>query len=781
MSKKEYKYMNCAQPKWHRIDNIEAFDLKEVKSFHPADPRYIAYWKEEKRRCIEGLWRKQFGKWMHMPGCLYFYGKFGIIVDTDKFTKITEKIKPLIHDLEWEGAFDYWEARGFSGWEGDDEFTSDELYFQFKKEGIPTAEELNEMKPELKEVFLNVIKSDGTLKTYISPRENLRKLQDLPRGRPLFQNDARNTIEIGSRGGGKSYREGLMKHLYNLCFDGATKYPSDKVQKIETCIGSGDTDKSGELVQKIVDAMNEFAINPKLGVWGQQGDADWTPNPLYRDMNGPTGPGNKQKGGWVHKYKKKVQGRWVDGFGTGTRMFHVSYSSNKKSGAEAGAGGRYNVTSIEETGITGNVIEVWNSNEATVRRNGVPFGVQSLLGTSGNVELILPSKEIFTNPEDYRMISHDDVWENTGKIGRFLPAYMTFRQFKDKNGNTDVKAARAHWLKGYEQAVKSANPKTLRMYCMNYPDIPSHMWVTDTHYLLPYEESEARIKELMSKNWYKSIGKAITLRWDPTQQTGVNYEIKHNPEPFYDFPIRKDRENIDGEIMIYQDPELVNGRIPSDMYLFTHDPYVSDAQDEGGSLGVTHVWLSPKYESTHNAYNLVATYIGKPKGGKKEYYENLEKLLAFYGNPIRGLNYESNRGEFCRSYFLRKKKGWLLMPRPQFSRGDATKMKPMVTQFGTLVGASGSISKMTMVDDTHDLLLEPVPHNGQTKPLISTIPCIFTLRQTSQFTMDGNFDAVSSMILFPTSCNELKHYLEEQIRKKNTNRLSFLSTNRILR
>ena len=166
MSEVNYRYWDAQQPAWHRVDDITAFDLKEIKKFHPDDPRYIDYWREEKKRCIEGIWRKQFGKWMHMPGCLYFYGKFGIIIDTDKFTKKTEKIRPFIHDLEWEQAFYYWEARGFSGWELDDRYTSSELWFELNESGIPSVAEMEELDPSYKAAILKLLNSNGELKEY---------------------------------------------------------------------------------------------------------------------------------------------------------------------------------------------------------------------------------------------------------------------------------------------------------------------------------------------------------------------------------------------------------------------------------------------------------------------------------------------------------------------------------------------------------------------------------------------------------------------------------------
>jgi hypothetical protein len=772
----EYKHWTCGQPNWVKIDNIKAFNLDEIKIFHPSDPRYIEYWQQEKKYCIEGKWTQQFGKWMHMPGCLYFYGKFGIIVDTNKFTKVTKKTAPKIQDLEWEQAFHHWEARGFSGYKNDDEYTSDSLYFTYVEKGVPNTAEFEDMDPDLKEALLNVINKKGKLKKYLPPRQNLRRVTDEPLGIPLFQNPASNQFVFGSRGSGKSFFSAIAVNLYQICFDGAVKYDKEVVQKIEIAIGSGQTDKSGELIQKLVDAMNEFATNPRLGVWGQQGGSDWTPNPFYRDMNGPIKPGNKQVGGWAQLYEQKINGSWVGGFGTGTRMFHVSYSSNKKDGAEAAAGGRYNVSTFEEVGLSDNVIEVWNSNKATVTRNGVQFGIQYLLGTSGNVELVLQSKEMFTNPAQFNIVEYEDVWENTGNIGFFIPAYMTYRQFKDRNGNTDVKAAREHWLSEYMEAAQSANPKTLRMHCMNYPDIPSHMWVTDAQYLLPYEEAVERERQLMDKKLYQTIGTAIELRWDSAKPNGVTYDIVHNPNPFYDFPVRKDMERMDGEVMMYQPPQEVRGSVPNDMYFFVHDPYVSDNQEDGASLGVTYGFLNPKYSVTHDGNQLVCSYIGKPKGGKKQYYQNLEKLLAFYGNPFRGLVYEANRGEFCRSYFEKKSKLHLLALRPQHAKGDSIYEKK-VTQFGYMVGARGAIGKMTMVDDTNDLLLTDVTRgNGEVK-LIETLPCIFLVRQIAQFTLDGNFDAVSSLILVPTFLSEQESFMTQVRRKKESNRLQFLSTN----
>ena len=740
-----------------------------VELFHPADPRYLNYWKSEKKKCIEGVYGECLGGYRHMPGNLYFYNKFCILQDTDIRTKETRKIKPFVQDLEWEQAYMIMEARGFSGYKDDDVYTSDSLWFEYNQDGIPSAED----------VVLDLINSEGKLKKYMDPRTNIRRIHEYPVGRPLFANEACNTMVLGSRGGGKSYFEALAVLLYFLVFDGLTEYKIGNSPKlVELCLGSGNTDKSGEMIQKIMDAMNEFASNPDLGVWGVAGQKGWTPMPFFRDMSGQTGSGNKEKGGWSHNYKKKIGGRWVDGFGSGSKLYHVCYSDKKKDGAQAASGGRYLASAWEEVGESSIVQEGWNSNRATTRRNGIQFGMQNFLGTSGNMALIIYSKEMFTDPGNFRILSFTDVWESTGEIGFFLPAYLTYRQFKDKNGNTDLDRAKAYWLKGYTKAAESKNPKTLRMYCMNYPALPSHMWVTDKKYLLPYEESHNREKDLMKASTYKSIGTDINLFWDSSSSTGVNYNINNQAEPFFNFPLKKGRLSLDGGVRIFQFPIRIKGVIPPDLYIFLHDPYVSENMDEGESLGTTYVFTNPKYASQGvDSPCLVATFISKCIGGKKEYYETQEKLLAFYGNPTRGLWYEANRGDYCKDYYVKKKKSHLLCLRPVLSKGDNI-FEKRITNYGFMVG--NKIAKIGLVDDLHDLFLENIVYRNQTKKMIETIPCIWTIRQIMQFDLDGNFDGVSALLGLPLAIKEQEHYLIQAQGRKQTNRLAFLSGNKVL-
>ncbi|MBK8706602.1 MAG: LAGLIDADG family homing endonuclease [Saprospiraceae bacterium] len=341
-----------------------------------------------------------------------------------------------------------------------------------------------------------------------------------------------------------SYYTALAEVEHGIIFDGAKEYTEEFIKGLitaEFCVGSANADKSSELASKIDSSIRAKAspdVGRQFGVWGKEDDDDFTPCPFYKDMTGSIATNNK-KNPYRHEYKVELNGRWVTK-GTGTKLYHVNYSTKKGDGAQAAAGGRYLVSVEEEWGLEENAIEVHNSNDSTVARDGVFFGVQWKMGTSGNIEYIQSTKKMFLNPKDYRIVSFKNQHGNEGQdgnIGFFLPFYMVLRQYKDKNGNTDYEAAVAHVNKIRAEKTKSTDPKVLRDEKMNRPCFVDEMWVTDKTYYLPYEEAQQREKELMAFGKYKTLEKPVKLIWDSLSPRGVRYEIDHNAEPYREFPI----------------------------------------------------------------------------------------------------------------------------------------------------------------------------------------------------------------------------------------------------
>jgi hypothetical protein len=756
---------------WPKIENRKRIVLDKIEHYHPDDPRHTPYWRELKRKAVEGFWIQDWGQWRFIPGRLFFYGNFCTILDVDEEQNVRRRIRPRIRDLEVERSYLYLEAEGFSGFKGDDKYTSNRNILDIRKDYDPLTVTSD---PQY-------FQSNGKFKEFIDPRDNIRMLRDEPVGVPYYNNDCRNIIELGSRGGGKSYWYALAGIKYRLCFDGIKYYnPETRANPptVEMVIGSGNTDKSSEFARKVYESMNELAIANELGAWGKIGDQDYEPSPFYKEMKGSLKPNNKENA-WRHEYSMKINGRWIEGFGTGSKVYHVNYSINKREGAEAAAGGRYTDVITEEVGLTELAIEAYNSNRATVTVGTHQFGVQIFLGTSGNMETVIPAKKIFSNPVDYECLEFPDYWEGTGKIGFFLPAYMTADKFRDENGNCDIEKAKEYYEKRRKKAAKSDDPSVLRVERMNFPLVPTDMWQTQRGSILPVKEAEEREKQLIKEELHKKLGVNVKLHW--TTEGEVDYDIHHDADPYYEWPLESNqqRTSLEGTITIYDFPFKERGLVPNDMYFMTHDPYISDEWDRGGSLGVVHVWLNPKYWSTHmpSVGPMVATYIGKAPNGKKEFYNNVEKLMHFYGNPTRGLAFESNAGEYCRSYFERKDKLHLLMLRPYYVGHTKVRQNP-VLQYGFQVG--NKLQKISMIDDLADLLLQEIEIAGIKKKLIHTIPCIFSVRQIKAFILDENFDAVSSMLGAPIYIRELTHRAEQKLKKQGHNPIGFLSANQRL-
>jgi hypothetical protein len=416
---------------WIKIEDSSRFlSLFEPKAIHPDDPRWIVFWRGIKKLCIEGAWFEDFGKWRYGRGNLGFYRHYCRIPDLDRENKVHGKmVKPLIRDLEWHFSYYMLEAMGFSGFDGDNRYTSDKAIFRASKNKL-TKQDLNLFKP------------NGEFKEYIEPRENIFRLHEKPVGLPLFNNEANNIMLLGSRGGGKSLYFILAEIKYAICFDGQKRYDPlspASVDGIKINVGSGVKSKSAATLDFMKASMDNLKRDPGVGVWGKPGDDDWEPCPFYKEMAGSFSTDNEL--GWRNSIQVKKGNDW-ETVGTGSTVFHKSYSSNKRTGAEAGAGGRRSLIMYEEIGLFEELLAAWGSDEAVASIDGEQFAPRIGIGTSGNIDTIKPSKHIFTHPGDYKCLSFPTE-DGEGTQGLFLPAYMVDKRFKDEHGSTDVTAAKA--------------------------------------------------------------------------------------------------------------------------------------------------------------------------------------------------------------------------------------------------------------------------------------------------------------------------------------------------
>lgn len=737
-----------------RINNRDNFLISDVPELHPQSLGYLDYWKTHKKRCIEGFWSiddsdinidvdkelsqsdmKHKGKWRYMPSNLYFYVNFGTILHQDeKGPKSAPKkrMRPYLRDVEWEFFYHWTECRGFSGFSNDEQNTCNRDVLKYEK-GKLKLEDLDE----------DCLKADGTVKTYIPARKYLKQLHDKPLGYALYNNEARNLFMLGSRGFGKSFMVGVGVVLHELLFDGAKVYDKESINnpyKVEIFVGAALSSKSADILSKTKDALENLK-----GDWG--GDSKiYTPAPYFKRMSGSLEP-NNMKNPWRHEYEKKLGGQWKK-FGTGSNIKHGIYTTENP---EAAAGTRPGVMVVEEVGLMPNVLTVHGSNTACQMEGTWKFGSTVYLGTGGNVDKIQESEIIFRDPGGFEFIEFNDIWEGTGKLGWFVPAIYAMNQFKDKQGNTNYEQA-ISFLE--ERRVKKRNSKdasALALEMMNYPMIPSEMFLNAKGAMFPQAELKAHLANIVAKpHEYENTHYHGELIWNNDgilewQQTSAN-----KLERKYPIDNNKGRPGV---IEIIEMPKkTLSGEVHSNRYLQGTDTY-DDDESSTNSLGSTFIM-----DSWTN--RLVAEYTGRR--GTKEFYEICRKLNIFYKSTH---NYEQNKKGLYTYYDQKNSTHWLCdTPESLRDVADVTISKVGNKRKGTTASKPVNAYGLRLI---LDWLLEPA--YGKDNPEIlnlHTIKFEGLVRELLNFNSDGNFDRVSALIMLMIVKEERIKYIDKQQRQK---------------
>ncbi len=734
-----------------RINNRNNFLISEVPKLHPQSAAYLKYWKLHKKRCIEGFWSPDDSntkvnvdeelpedinsdKWRFMPSNLYFYVNFGTILHQEENgpkSAPKKKVRPTLRDLEWELFYNWAEARGFSGFKNDDNYTCNRELIDIIKN------------PSIK-LDSTCYKKDGTLKEYIPAREYLRQLHDKPLGIPLWQNMAQDLFLLACRGIGKSFSVGGGVIGHELLFDGAKEYNEESIKnpyKVEIFVGAALSSKSSELLQK-----TQQLIENLPGSWGDNTD-EYVPSPFYKKMAGTLGP-NNMKNPWRHEYDKRVGGTWIKA-GSKSNIKHGTYTTENP---EAAAGGRYSVAVVEEWGLLENSLAVHGSNTATLMDFPWKFGSSFWIGTGGNVEKIQEGEIMFRDPKGFEALEFDDEWEGTGKIGWFIPAYYGMNQFKDENGNTDVEAAKKAIELRRAEKRKSKDPSALSLEMMNYPIKPSEMFMNAIGSMFPQAELKEQLAQVLANpHLYFNSHYFVDLVW--TNDGSLKVEHINGNALEVEHPI-KDNKNREGVICIFEMPKKNSqGEVYSNRYIQGTDTY---DDDESSTNSLFSTWIMDTWTS-----RLVAEYTGRR--GTKDVYEISRKLNIFYKSDH---NYEKNKKGLY-TYYETKHCTHLLCDTPASLKdvADITISKVGNQAKGTTTSLPVTSYGLRLI---LDWLLEPAygEPEGSTILNLHKIESPGLLRELINYNSKTNCDRVSGLIMLMILREEkLKFEINKQIEK----------------
>jgi len=183
--------------------DIQPFLCREHPVLHPDTRDYIEYWEEQEKRCVEGLWgldkRDNLGGWRYCTPQLYYYVNYCVIEDEDEENNSSLVKNPDLRDVEWMLYYAWIICRGFSGFEGDDEYTCNLLIKKLESGGLLTAKDKLRL-----QTMKHARNKNGDYKKYIDPKEYLEKTFSKPLGLPIYGNNAKNLFVLTSRGSGKA-------------------------------------------------------------------------------------------------------------------------------------------------------------------------------------------------------------------------------------------------------------------------------------------------------------------------------------------------------------------------------------------------------------------------------------------------------------------------------------------------------------------------------------------------------------------------------------------------
>jgi len=641
-----------------KIYNRSNYVIRDIPSYHPDSIKHRLFWRTHRRRIFEGLWipdtkevniditneldyedltNKVKNNWRWIPPGLYFYINFGIILHKPENAPRTMpkiKIRPTLTDIELAFFFNWIEARGFSGFKDDEEFTCNVDLLEHEKDNTTI-------------LHSSCYNSKGKLKKFIPCREYTRMLWSKPMGQALYFNQAKNLFTLGSRGSGKSYLSGVGVALHEIQTDGSKYYTEEGLKNPphnEIFVGSGIAAKSSELLQK-----TKLAADFIPGTW-KKGSLDERVSPLYKHMSGTLAP-NNMKNPWRHEYQKKIAGEWKADGGSGSCIKHGVFTTENP---EASAGGRYSVIIIEETGLTENLLTVHGSNTATQMTDGTDkYGSSLYIGTGGNIIKIVESEIIFRDPDGFDMLAFDDEWEGTGKIGWFLPATYADRKFKDSEGNTMLEEATKHYEERRRSKKNAKSSTALDMEMMNYPLVPSEMFLNKTTNNYPVADLKHRYAELVSNS------KHLNGTWKGEFSITEDGETKWENKPYIpirEYPLKANSAgNTDGCVEMFYPPQRnEDGSIPYGRYISSLDPIDDDDNNDINtslqSFFIYDLWTE----------KIVLEYSGRTKFAK-DFYEQCRRALLYYN--ARMLYENQKKGVF--TYFDQKNSLYLLEDTPE--------------------------------------------------------------------------------------------------------------------
>jgi len=719
----------------------------DIPTMNPLGVKYKRFWKKHKRRAIEGFWVEHNDEWKWVSGPLYWYVNFWKIKLTPKNSK--SKLKrlgiPFLRDLEWIKAQVHEEAKGFSGFEDDQEISCHIILKDL--DPIKNPEELEDrlmIYNNREAVLSSLVNAKGNFKKFQPARTYLREYFKGNLGKPMYFNMSSNVSDMEARGGGKSFwAASCIAH--NFLFDGATDYEeylelkaAKEALASESLIGAIDTKYSGDLIGKVKIGLNNL---PGELVIGEES----YPSPFHKNYTGSWESGKTITAG----YDIKIGGQWKRK-GTGSLIQHRSFNDNHV----AANGTRPNFSVIDEVGFMNNLIAVLGQMKEAAADGTVKQGVIWMTGTGGDMEggSTEQVKQVFYAPTAFECLAFDDEFEGyQSKIGFFIPSWMALNQFKDELGNTNWRAAIKYILARRERLKRNVKKKqAYEDEIVQQPITHSEVFLLAHHSILPTIDLKEHMDDLLTMQ--SDPGIKGNVGWMVLDSEGV-IKFKYDPDNFKptDYPVKGSDDKF-GAVVIWEKPDP---KAEYGWYVAGLDPYDFDIAPNSVSLG--SVFVIRRGTPFNGGFDrIVAEYTGRPNLAS-EFYEQARRLFKWYGDAT--CLYE-NEKQHIKEHFKKHFDLYLLAYTPGVLKANETSKTARARIYGQHMSAT--VKKEAEIY-LREWLLTPI---GDGKLQLHTIKSLPLLKELIAYNDKGNFDRVIALMLGVIQLAEVRKIIIEDGKKQ---------------
>ena len=503
------------------------------------------------------------------------------------------------------------------------------------------------------------------------------------------RNEGHHAVQLAKRGAGKSFLAAAMLAKRFILGE------SEEVRKKVQCVATASERKYIQGANQLLDMFQyyiDFCANntefPRQRITSSLQNLSWTMGYIDSETNTRRGTENSVIGITSKDDESKLRGS------------------------------RGVLYLLEESGTFPRLLNLYQVLRPSVEDGNSVFGLIYLYGTSADNDSDFSSmQELMYNPKGYNIKGVSNVYDKEGQ-GRkqftyFFPGYMDRADCYDEDGNSDVnKALIEILLDRYKVKYNSTDINAITKRIAEIPITPQEAILKTKDNIFPITELTKRLNEIDNNpNFFDDVYVG-DLAFN--KQGKVEFNTITTDIPIRDFPTKDNK--VQGAIEIYEMPQEIHGKVPSERYILSLDNYENDvAQTMSlGSIFVLDLWTD----------RIVAEYTGRPMF-VDDLNEICRKLCLFYNGKVMVENNKKNTF----AYFSKMNSLHLMADTPEYLKN---KQILKVNTFGNASkGCPATVPVINFsMERLRDWLLKPVTiteeFNGES--ISTTIPNLHFLK-----------------------------------------------------